>query len=104
LASKRCFGAFLFLTLVLLFPTFLFPIFVNQKILLIMKKALLFFSLITTIAFVSCGPAAESKDSMHRRAKEVQDSIANSIKTAIEEVSATPNAVIMPDTTKKKPQ
>jgi hypothetical protein len=69
-----------------------------------MKKAFLFFSLILTITFTACGPAAESKDSMHRRAKEVQDSIANSIKNAIDEVSATPNAVIIPDTTKKNPQ
>lgn len=69
-----------------------------------MKNAILFFSLIIIIAFVSCGPAAENKDSMHRRAKEVQDSIANSIKTAIEEVSAMPNVVVAPattDTTKK---
>ena len=72
-----------------------------------MKKAFLFFSLILTIAFTACGPAAESRESMHKRAKEVQDSIANSIKSAIEEVSATPNAVIVPaatDTTKKNPQ
>lgn len=66
-----------------------------------MKKVFLFFSLILTVAFTACGDAAENKETMHKRAKEVQDSIANSIKTAIEEVSATPNAIVVPDTTKK---
>ncbi|MBL7920900.1 MAG: hypothetical protein JNJ40_11335 [Bacteroidia bacterium] len=69
-----------------------------------MKKILLVISTLLIVVFVACGPAAENKDTMHKRAKEVQDSIANSIKTAIEEVSATPNAVIVPDTTQKKPQ
>lgn len=66
-----------------------------------MKKVFLFFSLFVTVAFTSCGDAAENKETMHKRAKEVQDSIANSIKTAIDEVTATPNAIVVPDTTKK---
>ena len=68
-----------------------------------MKNTILFFSLIFIIDQTSCGPAAESRDSMHKRSKEVQDSIAKSIKDAIAEVEATPNAVIVPaaDTTKK---
>ena len=69
-----------------------------------MKKFILFFSLIVTITFFSCGPAAESRESMHKRAKEVQDSIANSIKTAIEEVDATPNAIVVKDSTQKAPK
>ena len=68
-----------------------------------MKKIFLFFSLIFILAQTSCGPAAESRESMHKRAKEVQDSIAKSIKDAIAEVEETPNAVLVPaaDTTKK---
>lgn len=69
-----------------------------------MKNIILVISTLFVVAFVACGPAAENKDTMHKRAKEVQDSIANSIKSAIEEVSATPNAVVVPDTTQKKPQ
>ncbi|MBA2613259.1 MAG: hypothetical protein H0U95_14920 [Bacteroidetes bacterium] len=69
-----------------------------------MKKVFLFFSVIFTIAFTACGPAAESRDSMMTRAKQVQDSIANSIKTAIQEVEATPNAVVVKDTTKVQPK
>lgn len=68
-----------------------------------MKKIFLFLSLIFILAQTSCGPAAESRESMHKRAKEVQDSIAKSIKDAIAEVEETPNAVLVPaaDTTKK---
>jgi len=68
-----------------------------------MKKIISFFSLIFVLTQTSCGPAAESRESMHKRAKEVQDSIAKSIKDAIAEVEETPNAVIVPatDTTKK---
>ncbi|MBA3682103.1 MAG: hypothetical protein H0W73_13240 [Bacteroidetes bacterium] len=69
-----------------------------------MKKIFLLFSLMLTVIFTACGPAAESRETMHSRAKQVQDSIANSIKSAIEEVSAAPNAVIVADTTKKNPQ
>ncbi len=68
-----------------------------------MKKTVLFFSLMLAIAFTSCGPAAESRDTMHARAKQVQDSIANAIKSAIDEVSATPNAAVVPDTSAKTP-
>lgn len=66
-----------------------------------MKNTILFFSFI--LILTSCGPAAESRESMLKRSKEVQDSIANSIKTAIAEVEGTPNAVVVPaaDTTKK---
>jgi hypothetical protein len=69
-----------------------------------MKKIILFFSLVLIITQISCGPAAESRDSMHKRAKEVQDSIAKSIKDAIAEAEegmpvAAPAAVV--DTTKK---
>ncbi|MBL7912573.1 MAG: hypothetical protein JNJ41_16045 [Bacteroidia bacterium] len=70
-----------------------------------MKKVFLFASLIILVSFTSCGPAAESRDSMMTRAKQVQDSIANSIKAAIAEVEAIPPPVVAPkDTTKTKPQ
>ena len=68
-----------------------------------MKKTFLFFSLILIMAFAACGPAAESRESMHTRAKQVQDSIANAIKTAIDEVTATPNAIVVQDTSRKTP-
>jgi hypothetical protein len=69
-----------------------------------MKKIILFFSLVFIITQTSCGPAAESRESMHKRAKEVQDSIAKSIKDAIAEaeegmVAPAPTTVV--DTTKK---
>jgi hypothetical protein len=69
-----------------------------------MKKIILFFSLVFVLAQTACGPAAESRDSMHKRAKEVQDSIAKSIKDAIAEAEegmpvAAPAVVV--DTTKK---
>ena len=62
------------------------------------------FSLDFVLAQTACGPAAESRDSMHKRAKEVQDSIAKSIKDAIAEAEegmpvAAPAAAV--DTTKK---
>lgn len=69
-----------------------------------MKKIILFFSLVFILAQTSCGPAAESRDSMHKRAKEVQDSIAKSIKDAIAEAEEgmTPTATApVVDTTKK---
>lgn len=67
-----------------------------------MKKIIYFFSLVIILSQTSCGPAAESRDSMHKRAKEVQDSIANSIKTAIDEVTEGAAAPVMvADTTKK---
>lgn len=70
-----------------------------------MKKVFLFFSLIVVILFTSCGPAAESRDSMMARSKQVQDSIANSIKAAIAEVeSIPPPVVVAKDTTKAKSQ
>ncbi len=70
-----------------------------------MKKLILFFSLIVIVSFSACGPAAESRDSMMTRSKQVQDSIANSIKTAIAEVEGLPAPVVAPkDTTKTKTQ
>jgi len=70
-----------------------------------MKKLILFFSLILIVSFTACGPAAESRDSMMTRAKQVQDSIANSIKAAIAEVESLPAPVVAPkDTTKVTPQ
>lgn len=68
-----------------------------------MRKAFLVFSVIFVIGLTSCGPAAESRESMMTRAKQVQDSIANSIKAAIDEVTATPNAVVVPDTSGRRP-
>jgi hypothetical protein len=70
-----------------------------------MKKIILFSGLVFIFAQTSCGPAAESRESMHKRAKEVQDSIAKSIKDAIAEaeegmVAPTTTTTVV-DTTKK---
>ncbi|MDO9000446.1 hypothetical protein [Sediminibacterium sp.] len=69
-----------------------------------MKKIFLFISLVFILAQTSCGPAAESRESMHKRAKEVQDSIANSIKSAIAEVEGITAPAPVVDTTQKAPQ
>ena len=72
-----------------------------------MKKQILFFGFAFILIFTACGPAAESRESMHQRAKQVQDSIANSIQTAINEElpmanTATAPAPVAADTTHKK--
>lgn len=66
-----------------------------------MKKGILLFSIGSLLLLFSCGKAAESKDTMHARAKEVQDSIANSIKSAIAEVENLTGVNTVVDTTKK---
>jgi hypothetical protein len=66
-----------------------------------MKKIILLFTFGLLLILVSCGKAAESKDTMHSRAKEVQDSIANSIKSAIAEVETLTGVSAAVDTTKK---
>ncbi len=51
-----------------------------------MKNILLFFSLGAVL--LGCGPAAEERDAMHRRAKVFQDSIANVIRMSMDEAAA----------------
>lgn len=52
----------------------------------------------------ACGPAAEDRDEMHRRAKIFQDSIANTIRMSMADAAAPgPNqAVAAPADTSKK--
>lgn len=58
-----------------------------------MKNYLFLFACVFTIALVSCGPAAEDRQEMHRRAKIFQDSIAQFIHQSMEEAAAPgPNA------------
>jgi hypothetical protein len=77
----------------------------------IMKK-ILFISLGFATLLLSCGPAAEDRNTMHSRAKKIGDSIANILKTSMDE-AAKPGPAFKPavaDTTKtatdtsKKPQ
>ena len=66
-----------------------------------MKKSILFSALIFT-ALTSCGPAAENREVMHKRAKVFQDSIAFIIRSSMAEAEA-PLGVqpVMPDTTRR---
>lgn len=67
-----------------------------------MKKVVLFFSFVFILSQTACGPAAESRDTMHKRAKEVHDSLAKTIKDAIDEVETlTKVNVVKPDTAQK---
>ncbi|MCE3229734.1 MAG: hypothetical protein K0S32_4285 [Bacteroidetes bacterium] len=67
-----------------------------------MKKQIVFFGLGLVMFASSCGPAAENRDAMHNRAKVIADSIANVIKTSMDE-AAKPGPYRPPvaDTTKK---
>lgn len=51
-------------------------------------KNILLFSLAFAVFQTSCGPAAENRETMHSRAKQIGDSIANSIKTSMAEAEA----------------
>lgn len=53
-----------------------------------MKKLIPVFCLALVITQTSCGPAAESRETMHARAKAVADSIAGLIKTSMAEAEA----------------
>ncbi len=62
-----------------------------------MKKIIPVFCLALLITQTSCGPAAESSDTMHSRAKVIADSIAGLIKTSMAEAEA-PGPVAAPVT------
>ncbi len=60
-----------------------------------MKKITVFTALSCVLYLSSCGPAAEDRKAMHRRAKVFQDSIANVLQTSMDEAAAPgPNAAI----------
>jgi hypothetical protein len=60
-------------------------------------KKISFYTLALTLVLISCGPAAEDKQQMHLRAKVFQDSIANIIRTSMEEAAApAPGQVAQP--------
>lgn len=70
-----------------------------------MKKMILPL-LALVVCFTACGPAAENREQMHKRAKVFQDSIANAIRTSMDEAAAPgPNQMAPPavDTTGKAP-
>ena len=53
-----------------------------------LRSSLLFLSLISGIFIISCGPAAEDRNTMLYRSKLVQDSIANVIRIQMAEAEA----------------
>lgn len=61
-----------------------------------MKNSILFIALM--VVFVSsCGPAAEDREAMYKRAKVFQDSIANQIKTSMDAAAApVPGGQVIP--------
>jgi len=52
-----------------------------------MKNSIFTFALLAVLVS-SCGPAAEDRDAMYARAKVFQDSIANVIKTSMDQAAA----------------
>lgn len=50
-----------------------------------MQKFILFFASVLVLIFFSCGPAAENRELMYARSKVFQDSIANVIRTQMNE-------------------
>lgn len=67
-----------------------------------MKKTLSFISLSVVLFAASCGPAAENREVMHARAKTISDSMANLIKTAMQEAEMPQVVVAQPDTNAAK--
>ena len=66
-------------------------------------KKLIFLSVSAVFLSVSCGPAAEDRDMMKSRSKIIADSMANLIKTAMQEAESPPNVVIVrPDSNAAK--
>ncbi|HQQ95117.1 MAG TPA: hypothetical protein PLQ93_11225 [Bacteroidia bacterium] len=61
-------------------------------------SSLLLTSLLITLLVSSCGPAAEDRATMVSRAKEVQDSIANMIRSSLAEAEGTVPATAAPAT------
>jgi hypothetical protein len=53
------------------------------------------------LLFISCGPAAEDRAQMHKRAKIFQDSIAHIIKTSMDQAAIPGPNVPALDTAKK---
>lgn len=58
-------------------------------------------ALLSVAALSQCGPAGEDRNLMHSRAKQVQDSIANSIRQAIAEAEEPANTAVRVDTPQK---
>lgn len=60
-----------------------------------MKKLFILAIVALTLSHTSCGPAAEDRATMHSNAKRIGDSIANLIKTSMDEAAA-PGPVAQP--------
>jgi hypothetical protein len=63
-----------------------------------MKKVIFYTGCIILATLAACGPAAEDREMMHRRAKVFQDSIANSIRAQMAEAEPPSNTAPLPDT------
>jgi len=60
-------------------------------------KKMLSLSLLALFGWlIACGPAAEDRQRMHERAKVFQDSIANFIRSQMNEAEMQPNGQVMP--------
>ena len=70
---------------------------------MLQKSSPLLLLLFAVCLLNACGPAAEDRATMVSRAKEVQDSIANSIRTAMQEAESPAPAVVTPPATLVSP-
>ena len=52
-----------------------------------MKNSLLFFTFCLVFLVMSCGPASEDRETMHKRAKVFQDSIASVIRASMDQAA-----------------
>jgi hypothetical protein len=66
-----------------------------------MKKSIIMLGTTGILLFISCGPAAEDRKVMHKRAKIFQDSIAHIIKTSMDEAAIPGPKMVVLDTAKK---
>jgi hypothetical protein len=66
-----------------------------------MKKNIIMLGVMGVLLFISCGPAAEDREQMHKRAKIFQDSIAHIIKTSMDEAAIPGPKMVALDTAKK---
>ena len=64
-----------------------------------MKIRILFSAFVFTLIVTACGPAAEDRQKMHNGAKELQDSIANVIRSSFAESESPAPAMMVPPPT-----
>jgi hypothetical protein len=83
----------------LVFKSIIFDYLCLLKIIPIMRnKNILLIAFFLVLTLASCGPAAENRDAMVRNSQRVADSIANLIRTSLQEAEMPPMNVIKVDT------